>query len=305
VRPHLIETQKSTPAKLMTFKTLLLPVVTCLLLGTSTFAQENIKAFTEPYRSIEIAAPETGTIARLSVEEGDHIKAGAILANLNEEVLTASLAVAKETTTSKGPLKSATADFQMQQERYQKIQGLFNRRHASQTELDRAQAQLEMAAAKVESAEDDLRVRTLEMRRIEAQIEQRRVRSPIDGVVTEIFKDEGEFVSPNDPKVMTVVQLNPLRVIFSVPQTETSRLKVDQSVPVLIEGKELNGIVKFISPTADAQSGTCRVKIQIDNSELTLSSGQACYLKGFTSKRSRRRIAQTSTSLSTSKPPGK
>lgn len=289
----------------MNLKTFLLSVTICVLLGPSTFAQENIKAFTEPYRSIEIAAPETGTIARLSVEEGDQIKAGTVLANLNEEVLAASLAVAKEATASKGPLNSATADFQMQQERHQKIQGLFNRRHASQTEVDRAKAQLEMAAAKVESVEDDLRVKTLEMRRIEAQLEQRRVRSPIDGLVTEIFKEEGEFVSPNDPKVMTVVQLNLLRVIFSVPQNETSRLKVNQSVPVLIEGKELNGIVKFISPTADAQSGTCRVKIQIDNSELTLSSGQACYLKGFASKRSRRRVAQTSTSLSTSKPPGK
>lgn len=262
---------------------------------TNVFGQD-VKAFTEPYRSIEIAAPETGILSQVIVKEGDQIKAGGLLANLNEEVLAASLAVAKETTESGGAIKSARAELQMQQERFGKLQGLFDRRHASQIELDRARSQLEIAEAKVESVEDDLRVKKLEMRRIEAQLEQRRLRTPIDGVVTEIFKDEGEFVSPADPKVMTVVQLNPLRVIFSVPQEEISRLQVDDTVSVEINGEEVDGIVEFVSPTADAQSGTSRVKIQIDNEDLSLASGQACYLKGFASKQEKKRsLAQTST----------
>ena len=262
---------------------------------TNVFGQD-VKAFTEPYRSIEIAAPETGILSQVIVKEGDQIKAGGLLANLNEEVLAASLAVAKETTESGGAIKSARAELQMQQARFGKLQGLFDRRHASQIELDRARTQLEIAEAKVESVEDDLRVKKLEMRRIEAQLEQRRLRTPIDGVVTEIFKDEGEFVSPADPKVMTVVQLNPLRVIFSVPQEEISRLQVDDTVSVEINGEEVDGTVEFVSPTADAQSGTSRVKIQIDNEDLSLASGQACYLKGFASKQEKKRsLAQTST----------
>ena len=262
---------------------------------TNVFGQD-VKAFTEPYRSIEIAAPETGILSQVIVKEGDQIKAGGLLANLNEEVLAASLAVAKETTESGGAIKSARAELQMQQERFGKLQGLFDRRHASQIELDRARTQLEIAEAKVESVEDDLRVKKLEMRRIEAQLEQRRLRTPIDGVVTEIFKDEGEFVSPADPKVMTVVQLNPLRVIFSVPQEEISRLQVDDTVSVEINGEEVDRTVEFVSPTADAQSGTSRVKIQIDNEDLSLASGQACYLKGFASKQEKKRsLAQTST----------
>ena len=262
---------------------------------TNVFGQD-VKAFTEPYRSIEIAAPETGILSQVIVKEGDQIKAGGLLDNLNEEVLAASLAVAKETTESGGAIKSARAELQMQQERFGKLQGLFDRRHASQIELDRARTQLEIAEAKVESVEDDLRVKKLEMRRIEAQLEQRRLRTPIDGVVTEIFKDEGEFVSPADPKVMTVVQLNPLRVIFSVPQEEISRLQVDDTVSVEINGEEVDGTVEFVSPTADAQSGTSRVKIQIDNEDLSLASGQACYLKGFASKQEKKRsLAQTST----------
>ena len=263
-------------------------------------AQDDIKAFTEPYRSIEIAASETGTLAHLAVKEGDEIQAGSILANLNEEVLAASLAVAKKSTESEGAIKSATAELNMQLARLDKLQGLFQRRHASQTELDRAQSQYDIAAAKLESVQDDIQIKLLELQRIEAQLEQRRLRTPIDGIVTEIFKDEGEFVSPTDPKVMTVVQLNPLRVTFSVPQSEVYRLKDETTVAILLDGEERTGTIEFISPTADAQSGTRRVKIKIDNPDLQLSSGQACFLKGFEAKRAKRRAAKTSaTRLST------
>ena len=265
-----------------------------LAVVTPCAAQNDIKAFTEPYRSIEIAASETGTLAHLAVEEGDEIQAGSILANLNEEVLAASLAVAKKSTESEGAINSATAELNMQQERLDKLQGLFQRRHASQTELNRAQSQYDIAAAKLESVQDDIQIKLLELQRIEAQLEQRRLRTPIDGIVTEIFKDEGEFVSPADPKVITVVQLNPLRVTFSVPQSEIYRLKGETTVAILLDGEEHTGTIEFISPTADAQSGTRRVKIKIDNPDLQLSSGQACFLKGFEAKRTKRRIVKTS-----------
>ena len=272
-----------------------LAVALTICCGTAV-SQEYVKAFTEPYRSIEIAASETGILSKLLVEEGDHIEAGGLLGNLNDEVLAASLAVAKETTESEGAIKSAKAELKMQQDRFNKLSGLFDRRHASQTELDRAQSQLEIATAKVESVQDDLRIKTLEMQRIEAQLEQRRLRTPITGVVTEIFKDEGEFVSPADPIVMKVVQLNPLRIIFSVPHEEVDRLRVNDIVPLLISGEELEGTIEFVSPTADAQSGTRRVKIQIENEDLRLASGEACYLKGFDArKKTTRRITQTST----------
>ena len=269
-------------------------LITCC--GTAN-GQEYIKAFTEPYRSIDIAASETGILSQLFVKEGDQIEAGGLLAKLNDEVLAASLAVGLETTQSTGATKSAMAELKMQQERFNKLNGLFQRQHASQTELDRAQSQLEIATAKVESVQDEMRIKNLEMKRIEAQLEQRKLRTPMDCVVTEIFKDEGEFVSPSDPTVMKVVQLNPLRIIFSVPQEEINRLKANDVVPLVIGEQELHGKVEFVSPTADAQSGTCRVKIQIANDDLSLASGQACYLKGFDAreKKPTRRLTKAST----------
>lgn len=275
-------------------------IAAAVLTSANLYAQDDIKAFTEPYRSVEIAAAEMGTLANVAVEEGHEISAGDLLANLNEEVLSASLEVAKNLSQAGGELKSAEAELRMQQGRFEKIVGLKERRHASQTEVDRAKAQLEVAEAKLESVQDDLRAKKLDIKRIEAQLEQRRLRSPIDGVVTSIFKEEGEFVSPNDPRVMKVVQLNPLRAIFSVPQDQALRLTVKETVSLTLGDSDVSGVVEFVSPTADAQSGTCRVKVRIENPDHLLASGLPCYLKGFTAEAADepRKIRRTSGTLS-------
>ena len=83
-----------------------------------------------------------------------------------------------------------------------------------------------------------------------------------------------------------------------MPQEETSRLKAGDVVPLTIGGEDIKGRVEFVSPTANAQSGTCRVKIHIDNKNLSLASGQACYLKGFDAKKKKkptRRLVKAST----------
>ncbi len=260
------------------FKSLLLSILSASV--SAQVLDDQIKGFTEPWRSIDIAAPEMGTLSSILVEEGQRVESNMILARMHEEVLEASLAMANESQQAAGKLNSARAECRMQQERHEKLLGLFIRRHASQTELDRAKAQLEVATAQVEAVEDEMRIKALEINRIEAQLEQRRLRSPIDGVVTRIFKDEGEFVSANDPIVANVAQLDPLLVIFPVPQEHLSNLAVGQTIPLTIgpDNDRVDGVVEFISPTADAQSGTSRVKIRIDNSNMNWQSGVACHL---------------------------
>ena len=104
--------------------------------------------------------------------------------------------------------------------------------------------------------------------------------SPINGVTTHLYKDEGEFVSPNDPVVIKVVQLDPLLVVFSVPLAEAGKLTAEEPVSVRIESAKLTvqGVVEFVSPTADAQSGTTRVRVRIPNPGESVPSGITCHL---------------------------
>ena len=263
----------------------LLIVALSLVAGPACFAQSQmfggVKGFTEPYTSIDIATSESGTISEINVEEGQKVLAKTILAKINEDVLLATLDVVKESVKSTGKLNSVLAEFRMQQMRVQRIEGLFSRQHASQNELDRAHSQFEIAKAQVEAARDELRVKSKEAQKIEAQLELRRLRSPIDGVVTEIYKEQGEFVSINEPSVLRVVQLNPLKVVFSMPRSSAIKMKAGEELDLEIGDQKENvaGLVEFVSPTADAQSGTCRVKVRIDNPELRWPSGVKCRIK--------------------------
>lgn len=246
--------------------------------------KSKVSSFTEPYRSIEVSAAEMGTLSQLDVREGDHVNKGDLLARLNDEVLQASLNMASKSMDARGKLNSAMAELNMQQGRFQKLLGLYQRNHASQIEIDRAKSQVAVAQAQVEAANDEITLKTLERERIKAQLEQRLLRSPIPGIVTRVFKDEGEFVSATDPVVANVVQLDPLLVVFSVPQQTALQIRSGQQVKLTIgeedndEAAETVGMVEFVSPNADAQSGTCRVKVKVDNPELRWPSGVACHL---------------------------
>ena len=55
-----------------------------------------VDGFTEPYRTIDIAAAETGIIAEINVEEGDTVRRGQVLAVLDRDVLLALLAIAEQ-----------------------------------------------------------------------------------------------------------------------------------------------------------------------------------------------------------------
>lgn len=244
--------------------------------------RSEISGFTEPYRSIEVAANEMGTISKVEVVEGQRIEAGAILARLNDDVHAATVGMAKEKLGSRGRLNSAQAELNVQQDRYLKLLGLFQRQNASQVEVDRALAELEVAKASVEAVQDDYRIASFEYQRAVAQLEMRRLRSPISGVVTRIHKDSGEFVSASDPVVVSVVQLSPLKVTFSVPQTLTRRLSSGMDVDLEMgnDRSPATGVVEFVSPTTDAQSGTRRVTIRIDNSNQLWQSGDVCVLPG-------------------------
>lgn len=242
---------------------------------------EAISGFSEPYRSIDLAAAEPGTLKEILVKEGDVVEPGVILARLNEDVVLVSLEMAREGNAAKGKLNSAVAELEMQKLRFKKLKGLQTRNHASASEILRARMELDVAKAHVETVTDELKIKALEEKRIRAQLERRRLRSPISGIVTEIRKDEGEFVSPNDPTVLTLVQLDPLLVVFSVPSGQATGIREGNRVPVYIgeANSKTEGIVEFVSPTADAQSGTCRVKVRIANSDHRWFSGEKCRIE--------------------------
>lgn len=238
-----------------------------------------IEGFTEPWKDIHVAAAEMGTLQTVSVKDGEQVTGGQLLARLNDDVLKVSLEVADAGMKATGELETAKTQLDLKQVELEKLQELFEREHASQQELDRVSGELRVAESRLMTVREDLDIRRLEHARIQAQLKQREIRSTIDGVIVEVKKEEGEFVSPSDPVVARVVQLNPLRVVFSVPNERRGDVRTGQTVRMQIAGGDTpEGTVEHVSPVADASSGTFQVNVRLPNPEGQWHGGEKSVL---------------------------
>jgi len=250
------------------------------ILPASLIQAAEFDGFTEPFREIDIASPEPGIIVQINVQEGDKVQAGQMLFTLDNDVHAALLAIAEQNKQASGRLEALLAELTLRQDRFKKFQKLLKAGHARQEEIDKARMELKIAAAQVKAAREDLLIKELEYRKIKVQLDRRTIISPINGVVTTLHKDVGEFVAPNAPEIMTVVQLDPLLATFSISGPAAATLKLGQTLKVQfpISKRKIDGQVSFISPVTDAESGMVRVKIRIANPDGKSRSGERCLI---------------------------
>jgi len=255
-------------------------VFLAMCLAQSPAGGAGVEGFTEPYRQVEVASEETGIVQHIELREGDRVEQGQILARLNQEVLASSLKIAAKHREAFGQLNAALAELRLREERLAQLIELRRSDHATQEEVNRATAEKEVAQARVLAAQDALQVKELEFDRIKAQLQRRVIRSPLTGVVREVYKEEGEFVAPTDPIVLSVVQLDPLLATFSVPADKASDLKPKQPLRVKLtsDAATVEGAIECISPVINAESGTVIVKVRFSNPHERYRSGGRCTL---------------------------
>jgi len=265
---------------ILTQKTKLLIGFIAYVLSPALAKATDISAFIEPYRDIDVATSEMGTLAYLNVKEGDHVTRGQVLGGLDEDVVRANLEVAQKAKEARGRLVSAEEELAFQTENLRKIRQLIERQHASAEELARTETQQRIAEAQVLAIREELELKSAEYTRTEAMLLEKQIRSPIDGMVTQIYKDVGEFISASSPVVIKVVKLDVLLVQFAVPANAASEFKAGRTVPLSIgsEHTKTVGVIEFVSPIKDPQSNTVRLRMRIDNSQGQFSSGDSCWL---------------------------
>lgn len=251
------------------------------ILSVSLMQAAEFDGFTKPFREIDVASPEPGIIMEMTVREGELVETGQVLTTLDNDVHTALLAIAEQSKMAKGRLEALQAELSLRQDRVSKFEELVLRGHARQEELEKARMEQEIALAQLKASHEDLLIKELEYRKIKVQLDRRKIISPIDGVVTKLHKDVGEFVAPNEPKIMTVVQLDPLLANFSIPGPHVETLTLDQTVKIRfpISKQVVQGQVTFISPVTDAESGMVRVKVRVANPGGKTRSGERCLIQ--------------------------
>lgn len=216
-------------------------------------ADADVPGYTEPYKTITISAAEPGVLKEVAVEEGALVKQGQMLARLDVAQLEAELEIAK-------------VEADVQRTRVERLDELARSQRAAKDELDRARA--------------DMKIREAEIRKLEAAIESRTMRSPVNGTVTEVKRDPSEAVSLSNPHVLTVVQIDRLLVNLFLPPARAAKLATGGTATLLLgdPAQRVPATVEFISPVTDAASGTVRVKFVVDNSGGRLRSGTTALL---------------------------
>ena len=240
------------------------------------------KSFTEPIEKSVVASTENGVVQTVHVREGDQVAAGEQLAELNHGVLIQSKrqAVARASSTAKRD--AAKSRFQLIMAQKQTLEGLIAEGHVNKYEVQQKTTEYNNAVAEYREAEDELVMNRIEVDRIEAQIQERIIKSPIEGVVVKIHKQPGEHLSTNEPQYATVVRIDKLKSKFYLKADVLNRTQVGDSVDVYVgeQRRKLKAKVAYVSPVIDPDSGTGRIEVEIDNPNQRLQSGTVCVWGG-------------------------
>jgi RND family efflux transporter MFP subunit len=255
------------------------------LLLTVVYAESSdaviLESFLEPDRKVDIVPVNRDIVHNVHVVEGESVTAGQLLVTLDLGVLNAQHNTAKILATNRGQLDSAKIMVKMRSNQLDNLNRLKSTGHVRPNELEKSKADLALAEADLLTAQESRKIRQAELKQIEAQIEVKKIRSPIDGVVSRIFKKEGELVGLNDEDALvTVVQPLPLHVVFHIPYKFIGSLASGKKVTLQVDGKEntVIGSVLYSSPVVNPESGTVRVKIGFDAS-FVAKSGIRCSLE--------------------------
>ena len=238
------------------------------------------ETFTEPIHEIKVASAESGIVKRLHVELGSQVMIDDLMLELDAAVIEATRNIALAKSRNQAKLNAARVEFKIKNDRYQKLLRLLDEGAGSPEEVERALGDTAVAEQNIEAIREELGQHQLEVLQYDAQLERRRIRSPIQGQVVEIRKKVGEHVSQSDPHLITIVRLDALRAVFHIPTATAGTLRKDDIVPVhLTETDErVEGKVEFVAPITRADSGRVRVDVVIDNQHSKYRSGVRCQL---------------------------
>lgn len=269
---------------------LILPFLILLSVANTLADPVSVLGYLEPYRSIEMDSSENGIIGEIHVKEGDEVSEGDALISLNNRVLEAQLEIAKIQAQSNAAVMVAEADLGVAQDRFEKLSRLKSSGTAHTSEVARAEADVKKAEGQVSIAQEEKQIASFRVKEIEAQIERRILRSPIDGVVLDITRDVSEPASvPSSggasKPLVRVAQIDRLKLVVHVPAAQVGAIKEGGQLPVRVLQKsslstergnsaiDTVGTIEFVSRAIDPSSETLRTRLVVENRDGKLVSG--------------------------------
>jgi len=129
------------------------------------------------------------------------------------------------------------------------------------------------------------------------EIDRLTITAPFEGLLESDSAELGSLMQPGG-LCATVIQLNPIKVVGFVPETEVDRVKIGARAGALLaSGRRVQGTVIFISRSADPATRTFEVEITVPNSDLKIRDGQTAEIAIAADGAKAHRIPQSSLTL--------
>jgi RND family efflux transporter MFP subunit len=247
----------------------------------------------------QVAAETDGRIVKTPVERGSRVKQGDLLIQISAEQTSAQLdeAQANLARTAAGlgmqngatfdvekvpDVASAKADLTLAEADYARFKSLLDQRVVSQAEYDQARNKVDANRQKYEAkrnaALQDYRSLDAGRARVvmaHKSLSDTTVRAPFAGEVVERKVSVGDFVKVGAP-VATIVRINPLRLLLTVPEQSVSLVQIGQPVKLQVDAypdRTFTGTVRYVSPALQADQRALMVEAVVPNPEGTLKPG--------------------------------
>jgi len=248
-----------------------------------------LRGETQAARSVTVRAETSGQIINDPLRKGHVVTAGDILCQIDPGVRSSALADARARLASaqaripETAARVAEANARLEEARinFNAANKLSETGFASETRVASAQAGVRSAEAAVATATSGLEATKSAIQSAEAAVESAQkeldrvtITAPFGGLLETDTAELGSLMQPG-AACATIVQLDPIKVVGFVPETALSRVTIGAPARAkLTGGRMVQGLVTFISRSADPVTRTFRIEIDVANTDQSISDGQ-------------------------------
>jgi len=245
-------------------------------------ANGSLGCLIEPNVVVTVSSPVDGIVETVTVDRGDIVKQGQVLATLESSVEEAVVAIAKAKTELEAGVRNGQARTEHGKRKLQRIQELYKKGNISVHELEEAELEKNLAEVSLLDAIENKRLASLEFQRASAALALRTIKSPVTGVVVERMVSPGDFRNNIENKILKLAQIDPLRVEVFVPVSMLKQIAVGMKAEVLPEPPHSTAQiaqVTVVDRVVDAASGTFGVRLSVKNPGYKLPAGLKCKVR--------------------------
>ncbi len=249
-----------------------------------------LRGQTAAARQVEVRAETSAIVVSEPLRKGARIEAGQIMCRLDEGTRGAALAQATaQLAEAESRVPEAEARVQEAQARLEEAkinQNASSRLNAdgfaSTTRVASSDAAVATAEASVSSAQSGLRAARSGIEAAQAavagaqaELDRLVIKAPFGGLLESDTAELGALLQPG-ALCGTIVQLNPIKLVGYVPETQVNRIEVGAVAGARLAagGDEVQGRVTFLSRSADQQTRTFLTEIEVPNDDLRIRDGQ-------------------------------